>query len=144
MANVFFKHSNTSWLSLFLGQSSLSLLPERGVAPFYSLKPDLCVLPALLDVAKHTVFPLTSLKLMSFQAKSMKRCPSLLNNTRQIVEDMNLLYIRQISKKLQVHTLASSTENDDVCVPETTVCESAFQATFQTMISSQNEMWYFD
>nr|XP_033468555.1 rhotekin-2 isoform X2 [Epinephelus lanceolatus] len=33
--------------------------------------------------------------------KSMKRCPSLLNDTLQIVEDMNLLYIRQISKKLQ-------------------------------------------
>uniref|UniRef100_A0A3Q1F051 Rhotekin 2 n=1 Tax=Acanthochromis polyacanthus TaxID=80966 RepID=A0A3Q1F051_9TELE len=35
------------------------------------------------------------------EAKSMKRCPSLLNDTLQIVEDMNLLYIRQISKKLQ-------------------------------------------
>ncbi|KAM4607083.1 rhotekin-2 [Polymixia lowei] len=35
------------------------------------------------------------------QARSMKRCPSLLNDTLQIVEDMNLLYIRQISKKLQ-------------------------------------------
>ncbi|XP_059214783.1 rhotekin-2 [Centropristis striata] len=35
------------------------------------------------------------------ETKSMKRCPSLLNDTLQIVEDMNLLYIRQISKKLQ-------------------------------------------
>lgn len=43
--------------------------------------------------------------LMFFQAKSMKRCPSLLNDTQQIVEDMNLLYIRQISKKLQVHSI---------------------------------------
>nr|XP_043896835.1 rhotekin-2-like [Solea senegalensis] len=35
------------------------------------------------------------------EAKSMKQCPSLLNDTFQIVEDMNLLYIRQISKTLQ-------------------------------------------
>ncbi|XP_038547918.1 rhotekin-2-like isoform X2 [Micropterus salmoides] len=35
------------------------------------------------------------------ETKSMKRCPNLLNDTLQIVEDMNLLYIRQISKKLQ-------------------------------------------
>ncbi|KAG7463102.1 hypothetical protein MATL_G00191920 [Megalops atlanticus] len=34
------------------------------------------------------------------EAKCMKRCTSL-NDTLQIVEDMNLLYIRQISKKLQ-------------------------------------------
>ncbi|KAM3862775.1 rhotekin-2 [Diretmus argenteus] len=35
------------------------------------------------------------------EAKSMKRCPSLLNDTLQIVDDLNFLYIRQISKKLQ-------------------------------------------
>lgn len=31
----------------------------------------------------------------------MKRCTSL-NDTQQIIADLNLLYIRQISKKLQV------------------------------------------
>ncbi|XP_005930608.1 rhotekin-2 isoform X2 [Haplochromis burtoni] len=35
------------------------------------------------------------------EAKSMQPCPRLLKDTLQIVEDMNLLYIRQISKKLQ-------------------------------------------
>ncbi|KAI4873328.1 hypothetical protein NFI96_029085 [Prochilodus magdalenae] len=34
------------------------------------------------------------------RARGMKRCTSL-NDTEQIIEDMNLLYIRQISKKLQ-------------------------------------------
>lgn len=56
---------------------------------------------------------------MSFQNKSMKRCPSLLNDTLQIVEDMNLLYIRQISKKLQVHIVVCNMENDHVCIPKT-------------------------
>lgn len=45
----------------------------------------------------------------------MQRCPSLLSDTLQIVEDMNLLYIRQIPKKLQVHIVVCDMENDDVC-----------------------------
>ena len=44
----------------------------------------------------------------------MRRCPSLLNDTVHIAEDLNLLYIRQISKKLQVHTMVYNMENDDV------------------------------
>ncbi|XP_019947007.2 rhotekin-2 isoform X1 [Paralichthys olivaceus] len=39
------------------------------------------------------------------EAKSMKRCPSLLNDTKHIVEDRNVLYIRQIPKKLQNNNL---------------------------------------
>lgn len=64
----------------------------------------------------YVCFLLILLQLISLQAKSTQPCPSLLKDTLQIVEDMNLLYIRQISKKLQVHIVDCDMENDDVCV----------------------------
>lgn len=68
----------------------------------------------------------------------MKRCPSLLNDTLQIVEDMNSLYIRQIYKKLQVHNVCGNMEND-VFIPKTLPCnlshtKTNFYTKFRTLL----------
>lgn len=121
LTSLTFTHTYRHCFSVPWDKAGCTSCPT-GELPLYAvpLKPEPCALfivKTLLSMYKNNAlaFALTPLKLMSFQAKSMKRCPSLLNDTLQIVEDMNLLYIRQISKKLQVHILVYNMENDDVC-----------------------------
>lgn len=99
-SNVCLKHPQTAAKA----SRAINFIQKGSCPVFISLKPEpvhsvLCWV--LLSISRNNafVFALTPHELISFQTKSMKRCPSLLSDTLQIVEDMKSLYIGQTSKK---------------------------------------------